>query len=113
MTATENPGEQPHLLTERRGHVLIVTMNRPHARNALSGPMLALMRLVTIALLPPAIRHEYGFAWTRRREAMFRISTRVIRAVLPLVPSMIRYWPAARRAARLRRRASSVALPKG
>ena len=44
MTATETPGEQPHLLTERRGHVLIVTMNRPRARNALSGPMLALMR---------------------------------------------------------------------
>ena len=44
MTATEPPGEQPHLLTERRGHVLIVTMNRPGARNALSGPMLALMR---------------------------------------------------------------------
>jgi enoyl-CoA hydratase len=36
--------EQPHALIERRGHVLIVTMNRPQARNALSGPMLALMR---------------------------------------------------------------------
>jgi enoyl-CoA hydratase len=36
--------EQPHALIERRGHVLIVTMNRPEARNALSGPMLALMR---------------------------------------------------------------------
>jgi enoyl-CoA hydratase len=36
--------EQPHALIERRGHVLIVTMNRPHARNALSGPMLALLR---------------------------------------------------------------------
>ncbi len=36
--------EQPHALIERRGHVLIVTMNRPHARNALSGPMMALMR---------------------------------------------------------------------
>src|ERR1700736_6812519 len=35
---------QPHALTERRGHVLIVTMNRPEARNALSGPMMALMR---------------------------------------------------------------------
>jgi enoyl-CoA hydratase len=35
--------EQPHALIERRGHVLIVTMNRPHARNALSGPMLALL----------------------------------------------------------------------
>ncbi len=31
-------------LIEQRGHVLIVTMNRPEARNALSGPMLALMR---------------------------------------------------------------------
>jgi enoyl-CoA hydratase len=40
---TQDPGQQPHLLTERRGHVLIVTMNRPQARNALSGPMLALM----------------------------------------------------------------------
>ena len=36
--------EPPHALIERRGHVLIVTMNRPQARNALSGQMLALMR---------------------------------------------------------------------
>ena len=36
--------EQPHALIEQRGHVLIVTMNRPQARNALSAPMLALMR---------------------------------------------------------------------
>ena len=36
-------GEEPHALIERRGHVLIVTMNRPKVRNALSGPMLALM----------------------------------------------------------------------
>jgi enoyl-CoA hydratase len=37
------PGEQPHALIERSGHVLIVTMNRPQARNALSGPMMALL----------------------------------------------------------------------
>jgi enoyl-CoA hydratase len=36
--------EEPHCLVERRGPVLIVTMNRPHARNALSGPMMAIMR---------------------------------------------------------------------
>ena len=35
---------QPHALIERRGHVLIVTMNRPEVRNALSGPMMAVMR---------------------------------------------------------------------
>ena len=42
MTVTA--GEQPHALIECRDHVLIVTMNRPAARNALSGPMLELMR---------------------------------------------------------------------
>jgi enoyl-CoA hydratase len=35
--------EPPHALLERRGHVLIVTMNRPQVRNALSGPMMALL----------------------------------------------------------------------
>jgi enoyl-CoA hydratase len=35
--------DQPHLLTERRGHVLVVTMNRPEAKNALSSEMLARM----------------------------------------------------------------------
>ncbi len=36
--------EEPHALVEQREHVLIVTMNRPKARNALSGPMMAIMR---------------------------------------------------------------------
>ena len=50
MTSTSVPAdpadrtEPPHALIEQRGHVLIVTMNRPQARNALSGPMLALLR---------------------------------------------------------------------
>lgn len=39
MTSAVTPEDQ-HLLTERRGHVLVVTMNRPEARNALSGPMM-------------------------------------------------------------------------
>jgi enoyl-CoA hydratase len=42
VTATDTGA--PHALLERRGHVLIVTLNRPEARNALSGPMMALMR---------------------------------------------------------------------
>jgi enoyl-CoA hydratase len=36
--------EQPHALIEKRGHVLIVTLNRPKAKNALSGEMLAIMK---------------------------------------------------------------------
>jgi enoyl-CoA hydratase len=34
----------PHAVIEQRGHVLIVTMNRPEARNTLSPSMMALMR---------------------------------------------------------------------
>jgi len=39
VTATETPADQ-HLLVERDGHVLIVTMNRPERRNALSPSMM-------------------------------------------------------------------------
>ena len=35
--------EQPHALVEKHGHTLVVTMNRPEKRNALSGDMLAIM----------------------------------------------------------------------
>ena len=51
MTPTPRPeqpagpvSEQPHALVGLRGHALIVTMNRPHARNALTGPMMAIMK---------------------------------------------------------------------
>ena len=33
--------DQPHLLVERDGHVLVLTMNRPEAKNALSSEMMA------------------------------------------------------------------------
>jgi enoyl-CoA hydratase len=44
MTTSQPPAGEAHALIERRGHVLVVTMNRPHARNALSGEMMALLR---------------------------------------------------------------------
>ena len=40
--ALSNP-KTPHALVELEGHTLVVTMNRPEARNALSGEMLAIM----------------------------------------------------------------------
>ena len=35
---------EPHALVEQRGPILIVTMNRPRVRNALSAEMMAIMR---------------------------------------------------------------------
>ncbi len=37
------PVSEPHALIEQRGHTLILTLNRPEARNALSTEMLATM----------------------------------------------------------------------
>jgi enoyl-CoA hydratase len=34
---------EPHALVEKRGHTLVVTMNRPEVRNAISGEMMAIM----------------------------------------------------------------------
>src|SRR5215217_3834058 len=38
-----SPTAAPHCLVELQGNTLVVTMNRPEARNALSGEMLAIM----------------------------------------------------------------------
>ncbi|MCA1188951.1 MULTISPECIES: crotonase/enoyl-CoA hydratase family protein [unclassified Saccharopolyspora] len=37
-------GTSPHCLVDRRGPVLVVTLNRPEARNALSAEMMAIMQ---------------------------------------------------------------------
>ncbi|MGV9413764.1 crotonase/enoyl-CoA hydratase family protein [Nocardia sp. NPDC003693] len=42
-TAETSSNTEPHALVEKRGATLIVTMNRPSARNALTGEMLAIM----------------------------------------------------------------------
>src|SRR5687767_11924515 len=42
VTATGTPADQ-HLLVERDGHALILTMNRPERRNALSPSMMQAM----------------------------------------------------------------------
>jgi uncharacterized protein (DUF2236 family) len=66
---------------------------------AVVAPAFSLMRLTTIGLLPPSIRAGYGLPWTSRSEARLRRAAAVSRALLPLTPSLLRHWPAARAAA--------------
>ena len=63
-------------------------------------PLLALARLPTIGLLPAPIRKAYGFEWTPRQERALQLLSAASRRSLPLLPPLLRYWPAARRAAR-------------
>ena len=67
---------------------------------AIARPLLRQMRLPTIGLLPPSLREGYGFAWDAWDEAALQRSARWVRRLLPLVPPVLRYLPAARAAFR-------------
>lgn len=58
-----------------------------------AGPLAALAREMTVGLLPPPLRHQYGLRWDGRRQAALLAATAASRAVLPRVSSTIRHAP--------------------
>jgi uncharacterized protein (DUF2236 family) len=77
------------------------------ARSTLRPPLPApvrlaageLLALLTIGLLPERLRREYGLRWDPARAALLRASTAAVRRLLPLLPGLVREFPAARKAA--------------
>jgi uncharacterized protein (DUF2236 family) len=61
--------------------------------------LVGLGRLPAVGLLPAAIRDAYGFTWTAGQERRLAILSAAVRRTLPLASPLVRYWPAARRAA--------------
>src|SRR5207248_9052904 len=63
-------------------------------------PLVELANFVTIGLLPPALRRQYGFSWDPARELALRGGAEYAKRVLiPLLPAGWRYIPSARTAA--------------
>jgi len=60
----------------------------------------ALMRLITVGLLPPRLRVAYGYAWSTGRERTLDAVAAAARLAVPLLPDGIRRWPHAREADR-------------
>src|SRR5215468_2276080 len=85
----------------------IVVTDTARGLAAVLQPLIAPARLPVAGMLPASIRAAYGFAWTRRHERALDCMAAASRLVLPALPSMLRYWPAARRAA-LRESARSI-----
>lgn len=73
-------------------------------------PLVPVFQLPMIGLLPPQVRAAYGFHWDSRREHLLQDSARLIRPLLALTPSLLRHWPAARRAF-ARARSGNLAPP--
>ena len=94
------------------GEIAVTPTARSLAREILrpglpwpASPLLVLARLTTVGLLPPAIRQAYGLAWSGRRERALGWLACAVRHALPVLPPLVRHWPAARRAARRERSA--------
>jgi uncharacterized protein (DUF2236 family) len=62
-------------------------------------PAIEAIRLVTVGTLPEPLRKELGLSWGPLRERLLSASQGTIRRLLPLLPSLLRQFPAARRAA--------------
>ena len=79
----------------------------PHARElaaAVVSPTLGrivppagwLNRLLTIGLLPPAVRDQYGFEWNARRQRTLERTIPLVRAVRKRLPDAVALWADAR-----------------
>ncbi len=62
----------------------------------IATPFLWPVRLITLGLLPAAIRNAYGFPWDARDERNFRRVARVVKRARSFLPVFVREWPAAR-----------------
>jgi uncharacterized protein (DUF2236 family) len=70
---------------------------RPHLQLAgrvpigpAAAPALALVRFLTVGMLPEPLRAQYGFSWDARRQAALRIGTEATRRALAMVPAPLR-----------------------
>lgn len=72
----------------------------------LGTPGTAMNRLLTLATLPPNVRLQYGFEWTRRDDRMLELVVQALRTSRRVLPGRLAKWKAARH---LERRAVSDA----
>lgn len=59
------------------------------------APAFRIGRLVTVGLLPPAIRDAYGFTWSARQARALQASAAALRTARRVTPSTLWKWPAA------------------
>jgi uncharacterized protein (DUF2236 family) len=66
--------------------------------SAIVAPWRATNRVVTVGLLPPAVRAQYGFAWSAADDVALSRTLQGLRMVRRLMPDVVALWPDARRA---------------
>jgi uncharacterized protein (DUF2236 family) len=75
----------------------------PAAARWVAGPATWANRIVTLGLLPPAIRRQYGLPWRRRHQRAFNAVVPGLRFAQRLLPGAVTQWPEARQQLRFER----------
>lgn len=94
---------------DERGEIIVGNTARRLARDVLSprlstmiAPVRWMNRTVTIGLLPPRVRTQYGFSWHAADERALARTLTLLRAARRYTPRRLAQWPDARgRGARL------------
>jgi uncharacterized protein (DUF2236 family) len=63
-------------------------------------PARAVMWQMTVGFLPDRMRAEYGYSWSASQDRWLRRELAALRAIVPHLPPLLRYMPAARAAYR-------------
>ena len=87
---------------ERRRQAVRIILEPPFTRRAARAaalPLTETIKLVSVGLLPPAVRELFGFSWDPGREALLRSALVQLRVGARFWPDAVRLHPAARIAA--------------
>jgi uncharacterized protein (DUF2236 family) len=68
----------------------------PAAAAWIAAPATWTNRIVTLGLLPPQIRRQYRFDWTRVNQRTFNVLVPALRSMRRLMPRIVTEWPEAR-----------------
>ena len=104
LTPTDFAGLRRYVAAEiAKGEVRVSPLGREMGRATLyppaawfvPRPVFDTSALVTAALLPAALREQFGLPWSLRHRAAFEVFARAVRAAVPRLPDRVRYVPQA------------------
>jgi uncharacterized protein (DUF2236 family) len=83
-------------VTDQARALAQAVLSPPAAAAWIAGPATWINRIVTLGLLPPPIRRQYRFEWTRFNDRTFNVLVPVLRTMRRVMPRAITLWPEAR-----------------
>ncbi len=83
-------------VTEQALMLARAVLSPPAATAWIAGPATWMNRIVTLGMLPPQIRRQYRFEWTRTNQGTFNVLVPALRSMRRVMPRAVTLWPESR-----------------